>query len=161
LAAQAAAPAPLPAPEAIALGERLARSGTLAALLPIVVAKETDDLVRERPELTAAEQARLRAAAAATAKANIDRLMAAEGRAYAAALTPAELAALVAQAESPAGRRLQAVLPRVIAGTMASVGEVNFKGEALAAFCRAGRPASDLAADAARDDTRARVCPAR
>ena len=122
-------------PEAVALGERLARSGTLAALLPMMVAKETDELVAAHKELTVAEQAALRRTAQATADAGAAKLFAAEGREYAARLSAAELRALVAQAESPAARRLRAVQPQVIAGVMGAMGSMDFKKDAWAAFC--------------------------
>lgn len=125
-----------PSPAAVALGERLARAGTLAALLPLMVTRDIDELVAAQRDLAEADRAALRRIAQATARAQVERLLAAEGRAYAAALPEADLAALVTHAESPAGRRLRAALPGVIAGTMAAVGEVDLKKEALAAFCR-------------------------
>jgi hypothetical protein len=122
--------------EAQALGRRLSEAGLLGSLLPMMTAKETDEMVAARPELSAAEQARLRAIAAARAQAGMARLFKAEGDAYAARLSVAELKALVAFHESPAARRQRAVMPDVIAATMQSVGAIDFKGETLAAFCK-------------------------
>lgn len=124
-----------PSAAAVALGDRLARTGTLAALLPMMVAKETDELVAAHPELSAAEQAELRRVAKATADMGSAKLFAAEGRQYAELLTEAELRTLVAQAESPEARRLRAAQPHVIAGVMAAMGGMDFKKDALAAFC--------------------------
>ena len=57
---------PAPTAEAEALGRRVADTGTLAALLPLLIAKDTDALIAEHPELDDAGKAKLRAAAAAT-----------------------------------------------------------------------------------------------
>lgn len=133
--AMAAAQAPAE-PEAQALGRRLSEAGLVGSLLPMMTAKETDEMVAARPELNAAEQARLRAIAAATARAGTARLMKAEGDAYAARLSVEELKTLVAFHESPAARRQRAVMPQVIAATVRTVGSIDFKGETLAAFCK-------------------------
>lgn len=125
-----------PSPDAVALGRRLARTGTLAALLPLVVAKDTDDLIAEHRALSEADRARLRQVAMATARAQMERVLDAQGDAYARALSAADLRALVAHAESPAGRHHRAALPGVIAGTMGAVGDVNYKLLATEAFCR-------------------------
>ena len=133
--AQVAAAAP--APDAVALGERLARSGTLATLLPLMAGKETEEMIAANPSLSAAEQARLRQVAATTRDAMAARLFAAEGRRYAELLSPADLATLVAQAESPAAARLRAAQPQVIAAAMTALQGVDFKKDTLAAYCRA------------------------
>ncbi|HEU0044083.1 hypothetical protein [Sphingomonas sp.] len=130
----------VPAPEAEALGLRLARTGTLAALLPMMGASETAELIKQNPELAQTEQAALRETAAATLEQGMARLMKAEGRAYASALSVDDLRALVAFAESAPARRQRAVMPKVIAGTMAAAGAFDFKQEVRAAFCtRAGK----------------------
>ncbi len=135
LIALAAAQAPA-APEAQALGRRLAEAGTLASLLPMIAAKETEEMVAAHPELSDADKAKLRSVAAATAKAGSDRLMKAEGDAYAGRLSVEELKALVAFHESPAARRQREVMPAVIMATMQAAGPIDFKGETLAAFCK-------------------------
>ena len=127
--------AAVPTPEAEALGQRLAESGTLAALLPLMIAKDTEDMVAAHPELTEAERSELRAVARQQAAGGMDRLMRAEGHAYAVALPLADLRALVAAAESDAAKRQRAALPRVIATTMQTAGELDFKADTLAAFC--------------------------
>ena len=124
-----------PSAEAEALGARLARTGTLAALLPLMEAKETEELVAQHPELSAEDQATLRASAKDVADRGADRLLAAEGKAYAAALSIADLLVLVAAAESEAAERMRAARPGVIAETMKAAAGFDFKKDALAAFC--------------------------
>lgn len=124
-----------PTAEAEALGLRLARAGTLATLLPLMEAKETDEIVAQHKELSAAEQAELRATAHQVASAGAERLFAAEGRAYAAELSVEDLRALVTHAESPAAGRLRTAMPKVITTTMQAAGGMDFKKDALAAFC--------------------------
>jgi hypothetical protein len=124
-----------PSTEAEALGMRLAKAGTLAALLPMMEVKETEELVAQHKQLSAAEQAQLRATAQEVATTSADRLFAAEGRAYAAELSVEDLRALVAHAESGPAKRMRAAQPKVIAATMQSVGGIDFKKDVLAAFC--------------------------
>lgn len=126
-----------PSAEAVALGERLARTGTLATLLPLMAGKETDEMIAANPSLSAAEQARFRQVAATTRDAMAARLFAAEGRRYAELLSAADLAALVVQAESPAAARLRAAQPQVIAAAMTALQGVDYKQDTLAAYCRA------------------------
>lgn len=127
-------PTVTPTPAAIALGERLARAGTLAALLPVQAAKETDELIAARPTLSPAEQARLRRVARTTLDAGAARLFAVEGRRYAELLTIGELTTLVAAAESPAATKLRAVQPQVIAAVVGSMAGFDFKKEVATAF---------------------------
>ncbi|MBX3565950.1 MAG: DUF2059 domain-containing protein [Sphingomonas sp.] len=132
--------APDPTPEALALGTRLAESGTLAALLPMKIAQETEELVAEHPDWSDADKAGLRAAAAEQGKAGVERLMTATGRAYAEKLSIEDLRVLVAFNESEAGKRWRAATPGVIAAAMTEVGALDFKGDTRKAFCaRAGK----------------------
>lgn len=132
----AAGAAAAPSAEAETLGRRLVETGTLAALLPLVSAKETEEMVADHPELTQAERAALRKAARATYAAGEARLMAATGHAYAQRLSVADLKALVAFNRSPAAARYRAATPAAIAETIAVLGPIDFKKETLAAFCR-------------------------
>lgn len=125
-----------PTTEAEALGLRLARAGTLATLLPMTARSETEELVKAAPALTPAEQDRLRAIAAETARAGAERIATAMGHAYAERLTLPELRTLVAAAEAPAQRRFRAILPEVMAQAMTTAGGLDFKREVRAAFCR-------------------------
>ena len=124
-----------PSPEALALGRRLAETGTLASLLPVMTAKETEELLGEHPEYEAADKAALWAVAAEQAKLGTERLMAATGRAYAEKLSVADLRALVAFNESDAAQRWQAAMPGVIVAAMTEVGQLDFKGDVRKAFC--------------------------
>lgn len=127
--------APDPTPEALALGKRLAETGTLAALLPMKIAQETEELVAEHPGWSEADKAALRAAATEQGKAGVERLMTATGRAYAEKLSVEDLRVLVAFNEGEAGKRWRAATPGVIAAAMAEVGELDFKGDTRKAFC--------------------------
>ena len=131
MAVQAAAPST----EAELLGRRLADTGTLAALVPLITAKETEELVADHKDLSDAEKAELRATAKAVAARETGRLLDAEGRAYAAALSIVDLRALVAAAETSAAVRQRAAMHGVFAATMTSIGKLDFKGDVLKLFC--------------------------
>jgi len=133
--ALALALAPDPTPEALALGRRLAETGTFASLIPGVVADEREKLVARYPELSDADKALLRATADETAKAQIDRLMNAIGRGYAEKLSIEDLRALVAFNDSPAAQHLRAATPEAMMSAMNSVGDPNFQENARKAFC--------------------------
>lgn len=124
-----------PSAEAEALGVRLAETGTLAALLPAIVAKDREALVAEHPELSDADKAALRATADEVAKAGIARLTAAIGHGYAAKLSIEDLRALVAFNQSPAARHWREATPAAVAQALAAVGEMNFQADARKAFC--------------------------
>ncbi|GMM93643.1 hypothetical protein [Qipengyuania sp. MTN3-11] len=126
---------PSPSAEEVALGRALAETGTLAALAPLMTGQETEQMLADLPDLTPAEQDRLRAIAAATAAAGRGRLLDALGRQYAMRLSAEEMRALAAFARTPAAQKMQAALPYTIAGTMQAVGSIDFKGETLAALC--------------------------
>jgi hypothetical protein len=132
----AAAAAVVPTPEAEALGARLARSGSIMALLPLVAQKDTDEMVKEHLELSPAEQQKLRDTAKATYETGIKRIETAFGTAYAKRFTAAELAELVKQAETPAQQKLRAAQPMVMAEAIGAIGKLDFKADTLAAFCR-------------------------
>lgn len=125
-----------PSAEAEALGLRLARTGTLSALLPTIATKETEEMVAAHPELTPDEQAKLRATAKSRFEAEVAKIDAAFARAYASRLSVDELRTLVAQADSAPAKRLRAVQPSVMAEAVGAMGQMDFKGETLAAFCR-------------------------
>ena len=59
--------APDPTAEALALGRRLAETGTLATLLPLKTAQEREELVAEHPDWSEADKAALRQEADAEA----------------------------------------------------------------------------------------------
>lgn len=132
--AQTAAPAP--SAEAEALGRQVAQSGTLATLLPLMTAKDTEALIAEHPELDAAAKARLRAAAAETARGASDRLMTTIGHQYALSLSVADMRALVAFNRSPPAKAWRAAEPATIIATMKALDGYDYKGEAWKAYCR-------------------------
>ena len=132
-----------PSPRALALGRELAESGTLASLLPLLIAKDTEELVGEYKDLTPAEAQRLRALAAEVAAKGSERLFAAQARAYAMRLSEADLEVLVAASRTPAQKRYRAALPGAIAATMAGVGELDLKKDIRAAWCREAGPKAD------------------
>jgi len=125
-----------PSPEQLRLGRELAESGTLAALLPMVAEKEISELVAAHPELSEADRAAFRASARATYQAGRDRLMDATGRAYAERLSIADLRALVAFNRTKAAARYRAAMPGAVASAMQAMGAMDFKKDALAAYCR-------------------------
>lgn len=125
-----------PSAAAEALGRELAASGTLASLLPLLIAKDTEELVGELKGLSPTETARLRAIAAETAAKGTERLFTAQGHAYAMRLSEADLRALVAASRDPAQQRYRAALPGAIAATMMGVGELDLKKDIRAAFCK-------------------------
>ncbi|MEA2998384.1 MAG: hypothetical protein QOK17_217 [Sphingomonadales bacterium] len=125
-----------PSPEALRLGRELAESGTLAALLPMVAEKEIGELAAAHPELGETDRAALRATARSTYEAGRARLMDATGRAYAERLSVADLRALVAFNRTPAAAHYRTAMPGAIAAAMQRMGAMDFKKDALAAFCR-------------------------
>ena len=125
-----------PSAEALRLGRQLAETGTLAAVLPLVQEKETEELVAAHPELSAAGKDLLRATAQAVYRQGRDRLMQAEGESYARTLPISDLRAAVAFQNSPSGKRYRVAIPQVIADTMRQLGKMDFKGDVQAAYCR-------------------------
>jgi hypothetical protein len=126
---------PDPSAEALALGRRLAETGTLAALLPAITAKETEELVAEHPEYSEADKAALRRIAGEVSESGRGRLMEATGRGYATRLTIEDLRALVAFNEGAAARHWRDATPGAVMEAMASVGQLDFKADARKAFC--------------------------
>jgi hypothetical protein len=124
-----------PTAEAERLGVEVAKIGTLATLLPIVTAKETDELVADHPELNNMEKAELRGTATRVANETRDRLTKLTGHAYATRLSEDEMRAILAFDASPAGKAYRAAIPPAIMETLQGAGKVDFKKDALAAFC--------------------------
>jgi hypothetical protein len=133
--ALAALLAAAPSPEAEALGRRLAATGALETLFPAVSAKETEEMIAQHPELSAAERQTLRDTAREVRVAISDKMVAAFGHEYAATLSLEDLRTLVAFAETPASRRYRAAVPLVLMRTMTKLGGVDFGGELRKRFC--------------------------
>jgi hypothetical protein len=136
LASSGASATPNPGPRAEQLGRQLAEAGTLGGLLPLIGAKETEELVAAHSELAEADKAALRRTAARVFEAGRARLMAAMGHAYAQRLSIADLRVLVAANRAPAAARYRTAQPGAIAAAMQSMSGMDFKGDAIAAFCR-------------------------
>lgn len=124
-----------PDAEAEALGRRLAEAGTLAAILPAIAAKDREELVAEHADWSDADKAVLRETADATARAGIDRLMAAIGHGYATRLSLEELRALVAFNETPAAKRWREATPQAVMEAIGAIGELDLKGDTRKAVC--------------------------
>jgi len=133
LLAAAAAP---PSTEALKLGREIAESGTMASFIELVQAKETDELVEAHPELGDSDKAKLRTTARAVYETGRERLMQATARAYADKLSISDLRSIAAFWKSAAGQSYRASIPAVIAATVQSVGDMDFKGDVIAAYCK-------------------------
>ena len=125
-----------PSSEALRLGQEIARSGTLAALLPLMKEQQIKELVAAHPELQPSDQAKLRETAEAVFESGRDRILESEGRAYAANLSVPDLREVAHYYRTGAARRMQAALPKVIFQTMAAMQGVDFKADVLAAYCK-------------------------
>ena len=125
-----------PSPEALALGRQIAEAGTMASFIELVQAKETDELVEAHPELSDADKVKLRATAKTVYQSGRERLMQASARAYAERLSVADMRDIVAFQKSRAGQSYRGAIPAVIAATVESVGEMDFKGDVTAAYCK-------------------------
>lgn len=132
---QATAPVAPAGAEAEALGRRLAASGTLASILPMMIEKDLSELAAEDKTLTAAERETLLAVGREEGKAGADQLMTVMGSGYAKRLSVADLRVLVAQSEDSATQRLRAATPDVIAGAMGALGQIDLKKNVAAKFC--------------------------
>ena len=108
-------------------------------VLRLIPPRDTDGLWAVRPEKflgEAAEKEQLRRTADQVFEQGKGRLFDATAREYAMRLSVADLRALVRFYSTPAAKRFQAVTPQVIAGTVESVGELDFKNDVRSAFCK-------------------------
>ena len=99
-------------------------------------AKETDELVEAHPELGDADKVKLRAVAKTVYRSGRERLMQASAHAYAERLSVADMRDVVAFQKSRAGQTYRGAIPAVIAATVQSVGEMDFKGDVTKAYCK-------------------------
>ena len=134
LALLAAAPA-APSTDQVRLGVELARLNSVASMLPAIELEQTDQLLDEHPELGARERIALRRLAHRVAVDGMERLIEAEGRAYAETLGSDELKSLIAFAQGPVGRRLRAAEPVVARKTLLAMRGYSYKREVMAALC--------------------------
>ena len=124
-----------PSAEAERLGRELADAGTLAAVLPLIQAKETEELVAQS-ELTDAEKAALRVTAKQVYEAGRERLLSATGKAYAERLSVDDLRTLIAFERSDAAKRYRGAMPSAVGAAMEAAGPMDFKKDVRAAFCK-------------------------
>lgn len=132
----AAATPSAPSAEAIALGREIAESGTLAALLPLVAQRDVEELIAANPTLTPDEQTRLRAIGTRVFTAGMDRVMSANGRAFAERLSLEQLRAIAAFNRTPEAQALRAATPAAMIATIQAIGSVDLKKDIQEAFCR-------------------------
>jgi hypothetical protein len=125
-----------PSPEALALGKEMAQTGMLATLLPILETETTEKLVAEFPELSDPDRQKLRETAHRTYLEGRDRLLEADGRAYAEQLSVEDLRALVEFSRTDAAKHYRDAMPRIASSTMARAGQMDFKKDVIAAFCK-------------------------
>jgi len=118
------------------LGRRLAETGTLATMIPMLVESDLNELAGEKPDLSAAERTRLFAIGHEEGARGREKLIVALGRAYAAKLSLADLRVLVRNAEMPATQRLRQATPAVIAQAMQTQGEMDLKKTVAARLCK-------------------------
>lgn len=137
-------------PEEIDLGTRLARSGNIASIIPVIELRQTEELIKTMPHLTRAERDQFRETAHLVAEKGTDFLFRAEGRAYAERLSLADLKALIAFEESELAKRKRAAEPAVTAATMQAMRGFNFKQEVMKAFCAKAKKACPQGADTDR-----------
>lgn len=127
-----------PSEAALADARTIAENGMLATIAGLQTTQEIDEMIAEHPELSEDERQTLRATGAATAKAMTERAIAAEAAAYAAHLSPEDLAAIAAFSTSDAARAQRTAMPLVMRDTMtalASGGPFDFAGTVRAEFC--------------------------
>jgi hypothetical protein len=125
-----------PSPEALAVSRQIAETSDLVSLLPMIQAEETKELIEEHSELNEAEKSALRATSKRVFETGRERLIGAIAQAYADRMTVEELKSIVAFESSPAARRYRAVTPAAIQAAIQSIGEPDFKGDVLKAFCK-------------------------
>jgi hypothetical protein len=125
-----------PSQDALAVSRQIAETGDLVSLLPMIQAEETKELIEEHSELSEAEKSALRATSQRVFEAGRDRLVGAIAQAYADRLSIEELRAIAAFENSPAAKRYRAVTPSAIQAAIQSIGEPDFKGDVLKAFCK-------------------------
>ena len=131
----AAAPTAAPTAESVRLGREIAATGTLGSMLPLMKEQQIGDMLAAHPELSPADQARLKAIAERQFSAGQEKVLNAEGRNFADSLSIDDLRAVAAYQRSAAATRMRAALPKIIAGTMQSMQGLDVKGDVGKAMC--------------------------
>ncbi len=122
-------------PEAERLGRELAASGSIEVILPIIAAKETDEVIAQHPELAANDQELLRQTGQKVAVEGRNKLIYAFGHQWALALKITDLRALVAFNKTAAATHYRSLMPAVTLGALQTLGKLDFKRDLAAAFC--------------------------
>ncbi|WP_298812395.1 hypothetical protein [uncultured Sphingomonas sp.] len=125
--------------EALMLARRLAQTGTLTTIIPLMVEKDLSDLVAEDKTLTPAERAQVQAKGRELARAKTAELIERMAAGYAARLSLADLRQLAAAAASPAAARKRAADLPITLSTMQAIGPFDLKKQTAAATCAAYR----------------------
>lgn len=128
-----------PSAEAKRLGRTLASQGTLASLLPLMKASQTEELLAEDKDLSAEQKTRLRATADRVFDAGYERILATTGDAYARQLDIADLRTLTRFNASPAAGRYRAAIPGIMVEATKAMDDMDFKRDVRAAFCAEAR----------------------
>lgn len=140
---QASAPAPVPtpltaaapSPEAMRLARRVAQTGSLVSILPMIVEQDLTGLADERPQLTDTQRAALIATGRRIAAEDQERIVSALATGYARRLSMSDLATLAAAADTPAARAKRAADLPVTAEMMQTVGSLDLRKKTAARFC--------------------------
>ncbi len=124
-----------PSAEALQLGRKLATQGTLASLLPIMKASQTEELLKEDQSLSPADRMKLHATADRVFAAGYERVMNATGEANAQQLGIDDLRSLVSFFDSPAARKYRATTPSVVMAAVKALDGFDFKKQVRLAYC--------------------------
>lgn len=135
LAAGQAGPGAAASDEAEALGLRLAHTGALSTLMPMVVAGASEEIIGKHPEWSDADKATLRELALAQSVAAAESAYRVLGHHYATALSIADLRALVAFNESPAAAHYRAAEPAAIEAVRSAGAGGDLEGAIAKAMC--------------------------
>lgn len=136
IASQAALPVTKnPAPEAEALGVKLAQTDTLRTMASLASAKEAGLVLQSQPNLSEEERQRLVSITFNAAELEVRRVLLSLGHYYAQFLTVEELHSLVTAQDTPAAKRMQAVT----AGAIFTVSALDTKSAVTAALCHENR----------------------
>lgn len=138
LAAPAAGQDAAPSPDAaqLALGRRMAEAGDFNAVIGAMGTADAERVAREAPGLSDSERARLRATALRVFAEQRARLLDRLAPAYARIYPSAELQAIVAFLESPAGRAYTGGFPRLVPEIAAALEGFDLARAVRSEFCR-------------------------
>ena len=124
-----------PSTVAEALGRRLAATGGLETMLPLIATTQVNELVAANPELSESERAQLRETGTSVAAAARQRLIEMMGHEYAGALSIADLRRLVAFNEGAVAARYRAAMPQATMRALARLGNFDLKAQVAQEFC--------------------------